>query len=235
MCNILFSCIGLVIEKHPIYEIAMNTRAIKLVQLFASDELHPSNRPPEDSLENCYGEIMDYFRKTNIVVRPLIKYDMHDIEQNSLRMAAEIIETFKQNYDCNIVLDLSTSRVPIKLALSRAGEIVFDYLQNQYLNDKIKFMPTIKCATRPSNKGIVEYNIANFQIPKHKDQELLHFLHTNRTKLSQTAIYQKLGWKNQSEVSKALQRLVKMGYANKENRALTSNGENLIEFLQSVS
>lgn len=235
MNNILFSSIGLRMDDHPIYEIAMRNPTIKFVQLFASDELHPSDRDVKDSVENSYNEIEAFFKKSNIKIEHLIQYDMTNIEENSIKMASLIINTFNNFSECNIVLDLSTARVPIKLALTRAGEIAFNYLQNQYLNDKIQFMPNIKCATRPSDKGIVEYNITNFQIPKNKDQELLFFLNKNKTKLSQTAIYQKLDWKNQSEVSKSLQRLVKMGYAIKETRSLTPNGKNLIEFLQNVT
>ncbi len=234
MENILFSCIGLRIDKHPIYEIASENPKIQFVQMFASDELHPSDRPIEDSLENSYQEIKEYFKKTDLIVERLIKYDMNLIERNSLKMAAVIIETSKKFPKCNIILDLSTSRVPIKLALSRAGEIAFDYLQNQYINDEIEDMPQIKCATRPSDKGVVEYSISNFQIPKSKDRDLLLFLNKSEAKLSQTAIYQKLNWKNQSEVSKSLQRLVKMGFVD-NSKSITSNGKNLVEFLQRVS
>ncbi|MCH8907090.1 MAG: hypothetical protein IH840_08375 [Candidatus Heimdallarchaeota archaeon] len=73
----------------------------------------------------------------------------------------------------------------------------------------------------------------NADIPKLEDIKLLNYILENGVP-TQTRIYQDLGWNNQSEVSKSLNRLQGQGYYSRQSKSVTIDGSDMLKLLKSV-
>ncbi|MCY3414220.1 MAG: hypothetical protein INQ03_21425 [Candidatus Heimdallarchaeota archaeon] len=228
---IFFSSIGFVQEKHPIFQIAGEFPIITYICLFASEEPHGTKFPIEMSTENNIKRIREYFsissnREIEIEEEWL---NQENIQQNSFFMANKIIQILKKRPQCEVLLDLSAGRNAIRLALSRAGEIVNDYLTG------IGSPKLITCAIRPENyPEVISYPIKNFPIPNEKDKEMLNYFLYKHDVMTQNELLIELGWKNQGEISKSLQRLFENGYLDHDKQELTEDGRIVAKFLENV-
>lgn len=238
---LIFSSIGLTIPQHPIFEIAMEYPP-KSIHLITSDELHPPNRSKEDSVEKNVENIKFHFERIDpeisVQYGKETRFDLYEIEKNVYLIAFLILKEWYNKKNHNIILDLSTGRSPIKMALSRAGDIALDFLNRQKEENDFT-IPAIICVMRPEGRDIVSYEIVKSTIPSSNDQIVLKFVKENN-RLSQSAIASKLidrypdkKW-NQSVVSKALDRLSKNQFATRD-KEITEKGQLLLSFLDRIN
>ncbi len=218
MDTLLFSSIGLWIEDHPIYTIAMNHPRVIQVMLYYSDEPPPKDRQVGTTEDNI-SDIKSFFRKTQVpvVLSPL---DMFKLEENSYRIASDIVRETRKHRSAGVVIDASTGRIPVKLALIRGAELAH----------KMVKLP-ITVAMRPQGAEMITYRMTEDSVPEPKLMELLKFLQKNK-KMSQTAIASRLGWSGQPEVSRAMKKLREAGLV--EGFALTTQGGLVVKYLSNL-
>ncbi len=120
----------------------------------------------------------------------------------------------------SVVIDASTGRIPVKLALIRGAELAH----------KIIKLP-ITVAMRPQGAEMITYRMTEHSVTEPKLVELLEFLQKNK-KMSQTAITLRLGWSGQPEVSRAMRKLREAELV--EGFALTFQGGLVVKYLSDL-
>lgn len=167
-------------------------------------------------------------------------YKMEEFDQNYYELAMEIIKKSRKYPDHDILIDLSTSRNAIKLALSRSAYLTYDFLRKK--KDKINKMPTITCAMLPAGfDNPITYDVNKDTLPGKRESMVLKSLKKISGMRTQSQILtvlmeegDGLKW-SQSQVSKALSELRKLDliYPTSANQ-LTQRGENVYKMISMV-
>jgi len=236
---IMFSSIGHVIENRETKEIITHPVVIIAGKSgYIVDEItliHSKEDNNEKTIENIQN-IKKILSPFNIRVEDK-GYKMEEFDQNYYELAMEIIKKVKLNPDHDILIDLSTARTAIKLALSRSAYLAYDLLRKE--QDKIKRIPTITCAMLPVGfDKPITYDVNKDILPNKREGMVLKVLKNISGMRSQAQILKELtegervlNW-SQSQVSKALGGLKKLDmlHDSKANN-FTQKGENVYKML----
>lgn len=225
MQYLLFSSVGLYIEDHPIYDIAADFRPAK-IEVFTSDEPISKGMSTDESSERNIHSIQAYFKRTNTKVTAH-KLKMEEFEKNTFFITKTIIGAIIENPGIDVIVDLSTGRMPIKFALSRAA-----YMVDQYFSEyKTELKPNVTVVLKPEGYPKVSYSISLPNIPTRNDLELLETL-PKFPKMSQKGIASKLKWGHQTTVSRALKTLRQQELVENDSKRITERGKRTLELLK---
>ncbi len=236
---VMFSSIGNILKNrvtgenitHPVVIIACRSGYIvDDITLF-----HSKESDNEETIENIQ-DIRKTLSAFNIEIENK-GYKMEEFDQNYYEIAMEIIQKIKQYPDHDVIVDLSTSRNAIKLALSRAAYLTYDFLRKE--KDTMKRIPTITCAMLP--KGYdkpITYDVNKDTLPGKRESIVLKTLKQISGMRTQSQILSALtksgdeiNW-SQSQVSKALSELKKLDLLHPSNaNELTQRGENVYKMM----